>query len=162
MEVTFPNGAEDLAYMSDNGGGYRTPNRSMVDLEELRLVYGVEQAWFDTLKPYIAALPSGSKININWATVEILQSISDKISAMDAEDIITRRTEAAFESLEEVGQHTAFKDKAIDLGQIQVSSDYFLLQTAVQIAHVQRLWQSLLYKTPQEVVQVILRTREFN
>ncbi len=161
LEVIFPNGAEDGFYQGESPS-YRTANRPMVDVSELRLIAGVTPEIFAALRPFIVALPVGSKININWASAEILQSISDKISPADAKALIESRTQKEFRTLEELTQQEVLQGKTVDLSGLVVSSDYFLLQTVVKIAHVQNSWQSLLRRTPQGRAEVILRTREFN
>lgn len=55
-QVTIPSGAEDSHYLSKEPS-YRVANAPMVSISELRLVQGFEQEVYDTLQPFLTALP---------------------------------------------------------------------------------------------------------
>ena len=56
-ETKLPAGAEDSQYLSKEPA-YRAANAPMVSISELRLVEGFEQEVYDTLKPFLTALPA--------------------------------------------------------------------------------------------------------
>lgn len=79
-------GAED-AYYASREPDYRAANRPMADISELRLVAGVDARVYATLEPHVCALPSATAINLNTATIPVLQSLADGISQPLAERI---------------------------------------------------------------------------
>ncbi len=54
---------------------YRAAQRNFAHVSELRLVSGVSSDVYARLAPYVCALPSGTKINVNTASVPVLQSL---------------------------------------------------------------------------------------
>lgn len=55
-QATIPFGAEDSYYLSLDPS-YRTANAPMVSISELRLVQGFEQEVYETISPFLTALP---------------------------------------------------------------------------------------------------------
>ncbi len=78
-------GAKDTFYLAQPLP-YRSANRAFAHVSELRLLKGVDDNVYRALAPYVCALPNGSKININTATVPILRTLS----ATMTEDQATR------------------------------------------------------------------------
>lgn len=72
-------GAEDGAYGAAVPP-YRAANREFVHVSELRLVQGINSAAYTALAPHVCALPRGSLLNLNTATVPVLQSLSSRIT----------------------------------------------------------------------------------
>jgi len=68
-------GAEDSVYMEMNPP-YRTPNLPITSTSELLALPGVTRAQFDTLAPYIVALPLGVQINTCDATGVVLDALT--------------------------------------------------------------------------------------
>lgn len=66
-----PWGAEDVFYISLNTP-YFAANRPFEDPAELRLVRGVDLEAWQKLEPFVSALPSGTSININTVSTEVL------------------------------------------------------------------------------------------
>jgi general secretion pathway protein K len=74
-EPTDPDGAEDSVYMEMNPP-YRTPNLPITSTSELLAMPGVTRAAFDTLAPYIVALPIGVQINTCDAPALVLDALT--------------------------------------------------------------------------------------
>ncbi|HVV96833.1 MAG TPA: type II secretion system minor pseudopilin GspK [Rhodanobacteraceae bacterium] len=64
---------------------YRSAQRLFVHVSELRLVQGVTGDVYARLAPYVCALPRGTPINVNTASVPVLQTLGDGISTAEAE-----------------------------------------------------------------------------
>ena len=64
---------------------YRSAQRLFVHVSELRLVRGVSGDVYARLAPYVCALPPGTAINVNTASVPVLQTLGDGISTAEAE-----------------------------------------------------------------------------
>jgi len=70
---------------------YRAANGLMASASELRMVKGFnEEANYDKLVNYIVALPQVTAINVNTAPAKVLESLSDDITASEADEIIKR------------------------------------------------------------------------
>ncbi len=98
VTLGFPVGAEDNDYLVLQQG-YRTSNRPLASVTELRLVKGFDAEVISKLIPHIIALPEAAPINVNTATAEVLRSLvatggsSPGISLADVENLIkTRKT----------------------------------------------------------------------
>jgi len=74
-EPMDPDGAEDSVYMEMNPP-YRTPNLPVTSTSEILAMPGVTRAEFDTLAPYIVALPLGVQINTCDATGVVLDALT--------------------------------------------------------------------------------------
>lgn len=86
-------GAEDSVYMEMNPP-YRTPNLPITSTSELLAMPGVTRAEFDTLAPYIVALPLGVQINTCDATGIVLDALTghQQWSNMSAQQFAQDRT----------------------------------------------------------------------
>jgi general secretion pathway protein K len=64
---------------------YRPRNGLFAHVSELRLVRGVTGDIYARLAPYVCALPAGTKLNINTASVPVLQSLAEGMTRATAE-----------------------------------------------------------------------------
>lgn len=72
-------GAEDGVYGAAVPA-YRAANRDFVHVSELRLVQGMGGSVYATLAPHVCALPRGTLLNLNTASIPVLQSLSSRIT----------------------------------------------------------------------------------
>jgi|GEM_PF-3366044 len=83
-------GAE-FEYYSNLEAPYRAANRPMQSTTELRLIRGLNQNDADSLDaynsllPYVSALPRGTSININTASPELLEALWDNFDGLGEE-----------------------------------------------------------------------------
>jgi len=66
---------------------YRSAQRTFAHVSELRLVRGVTSEVYARLAPYVCALPPGTPINVNTASVPVLQTLGQGISVAQAESL---------------------------------------------------------------------------
>jgi general secretion pathway protein K len=66
---------------------YRSARRSFTHVSELRLVRGVGSDAYARLAPYVCALPPGTKLNVNTASVPVLQALIANLSQAQAESL---------------------------------------------------------------------------
>ncbi len=142
--VTFPGGAEDDYYLGQ-APGYRSANRNMVSVSELRLVRGIDKEVYDTLSPHVSALPEITPININTASAPVLTTIMDDMSLSDAEGFIETRDSDHFTSVEQLLSDKLFAGKEIEEDTLSVSTRYFALQATAEIGHITQK-QGVLYE----------------
>ncbi|MGO1462230.1 MAG: type II secretion system minor pseudopilin GspK [Marinobacter sp.] len=94
-------GAEDSQYLMADPG-FRAANQPFVSVSELRLIEGMTEEIYVALRPHVAALPiSGSGINVNTATAEVLMSLHEELTTAQAASILEKREEERFESLQD-------------------------------------------------------------
>jgi general secretion pathway protein K len=87
MNVTPSANAISDPYYLAQAVPYRTARRSFAHVSELRLIRGVDGDVYATLAPHVVALPSGTKINVNTATVPVLMTLDQNMTADMAQPI---------------------------------------------------------------------------
>ncbi len=89
-------GAEDGQYLMKDPP-YRAANQAFVSVSELRLIEGMSPEAYQALRPHVAALPvSGTAINVNMATPEVIRSLHQDITEAQAQAIVEGRKEERF------------------------------------------------------------------
>jgi general secretion pathway protein K len=68
-------GSEDPYYLAQPVA-YRQAKRNFIHVSELRLVKGVSGDAYVALAPHVCALPAGTKINLNTASVPVLMTLN--------------------------------------------------------------------------------------
>jgi general secretion pathway protein K len=96
---------EGLGAESDYYGGldtpYRCKNKPFQSVDEMLLVKGVTPEVFDRLRDYVTVYSDG-KVNINYASKLVIESLSEKMDRALAQMIVDRRKIKPFESVAEL------------------------------------------------------------
>ncbi|MBW7990534.1 MAG: hypothetical protein FVQ84_11030 [Planctomycetes bacterium] len=106
-EVTFlpfvkhENSGAESDYYSNLTPPYRCRNNSFETTEDLLLIKGVTQQVFGCLRDFIT-VRGDDKININWASKHVIQSLSETMDPVLAQMIIDRRKIKPFGSVMEL------------------------------------------------------------
>jgi general secretion pathway protein K len=82
---TFRGGSEAAAY------GAVLPNQPFVSPDELRTLPGVDAEAWARLAPHLAALPTGTRLNVNTATAEVLAAYASGPGATQVERFVHAR-----------------------------------------------------------------------
>ncbi len=158
----FPDGAEDNAYLVGDRP-YRTANRPMASLSELRLVRGVTAEVYAELQPYVTALPKTTKININTADPLVISALHVDLDKAVAEQLIEDRevnpfkdTTSFIDAMKGLLGENKVKSQDID-PVISVTSRFYQLETLVRMENDSQRLRSLLYKDDKAVV-ILKRT----
>jgi len=132
-EPTFEGGwgAEDDEY-STFDVPYRTANQMMRSPSELLLVKGVTAEAYQLLAPFLVALPTRTKINVNTASVEVIMSLSADIARADAEAAMAAREEGPFDSVQVFTALDAIPQNSVAEEAISVTSSYFLVDATAR------------------------------
>ncbi|MDN3638055.1 type II secretion system minor pseudopilin GspK [Simiduia curdlanivorans] len=139
-------GAEALQYQQA-GVSWVPPNELMESLQELRLVQGITPEIYQAISPYLVVLPnSQTKLNINTIRPErsmrILQTLNAPtdllpLQAQALEGFASWRGESGFAAPADLANNPDFSailpGTALDVSDLTVSSEYFWLNTEVQI-----------------------------
>ena len=162
LETTNPNGAEDGYYLN-LPQPYHTANTAMQSITELRLVKGFEDPKvYLAVAPYLCAFDTGGNeisINVNTASAEVLQSLSEKMTENLAKDIIERRQDEPFNDIKDFTGFSGLKDIIKDTKQLSTSSDYFLLRTQAVIGQANRVMYSIIYRDDSGKTSIIARSQ---
>jgi general secretion pathway protein K len=145
QQETIPDGAEDPLY-SSLIPAYRTANQSIANVTELAAIDGMDAASFEILLPHVVALPGRTAVNVNTATIPVLQSLGPNITLGDAEGLVSTREDGGF-----VDYSTIFAP-LVDPRLVQwitESSSFFQLKAVVQIDTVRVSLFTTMVRNPQ-------------
>ena len=131
-EETGFSGAEDNEYLNLTPA-YRAANRSMEDVSELLLIKGFNNENYEKLRPYVCVLKSVTAINVNTAPAEILASLTKDLSLENAQTLVEERNKNIYEKLEDFLKEPVLNGSKIKADGLSVSSQYFVLDSTVQI-----------------------------
>lgn len=158
IEPRFPGGAEDDIYLGLERP-YRSANGPLYSITELRLLNGMDGESYAALLPHVSALPARTRLNVNTASAEVLMSLHEELSQMDAEQLIDERGEGGYESVDAFLQHPALAGREIPAQRIGVGSDYFVVRSQVQFGRVLLEYQSLLHRDNKGQTQLVQRAQ---
>lgn len=99
--VKHENSGAESDYYSNLAPPYRCRNNQLEMTEELLLVKGVTRQIFDSLRDFVTVRGDG-RININWASKQVIQCLSENMDPVLAQMIIDRRKIKRFSSVAEL------------------------------------------------------------
>ena len=135
---------------------YRTADQNISNVTELAAIDGMDPLSFELLLPHVAALPGRTAINVNTATIPVLQSLGANITLGDAEGLVSARQEGGFIDYSDI--FAPLVDPRL-VQWIAESSSYFQLKAVVQIDTVRvSLFTTLVRNSQTGDVTPILRS----
>ncbi|MGK0273569.1 MAG: general secretion pathway protein K [Cocleimonas sp.] len=169
-ENDIGNGAETPYYQSLEPA-YYSANTEMISPTELRLIKNMKEKFYTTITNEISTLPTlfGDKatetpININTASEKVLTALGFTPDAIS--NIIEVRKEDPFTSLVDLQTSPVISnalisennpDGLVDPLDIDVKSEYFLLEGKVEINNTRLFVNSILWRNQNGQVSVIMR-----
>ncbi len=153
---------------------YRSADTLMASPSELRLVKGFEDnKTYETLIEYICALPEYTAININTASLEMLNSLDPNLQDTQVEQILTSRGENQDpETGESASNESQFKTlgdfqqfmqrlniKGVSTEGISVGSDFFLLVTHAETGKGRTTLYSIIQRDAKGNSRIVSRSR---
>ena len=158
VDVTFPDGAEDNAYLLLNPP-YRAANRPLGSVSELRLVQGFSAEVVDKLRPFVCALPtSAGAVNVNTAPAEVLRTLAANLSETDGEALLAAREQGVFDDVARFLALAPLAGKQVDADSVSVASQWFRLVAEASVGQGYAALTSLFQRTPQ-ATRVVRRER---
>lgn len=158
-QPTFPDGAEDDVYTSQ-APPYRAANGPITSVSELLALPGFGLERYQRLRPYVAALPIGTTINLCTAPGEVVDALSDGTSefGVDPEHLARQREERCFPTKDDL--RAAFGEAAFQVVENRVSeaSNYFRVTAVVSIGTTQMTLYSLLHRDTSGLARPVLRS----
>ena len=154
-----PEGAEDGTYLSQNPP-YRAANVLVTTTTEMPALPGMTRDEFERIRPYIAALPVGTKINLCTAKAQVLAALVEGgTDFSDADLLATNRRDGCYPTVEFV--KSALSDaaarQAID-ALASENSDWFRVVTAVRIGTSEFTLYSLMQRDGPNSIRTVLRS----
>jgi general secretion pathway protein K len=138
-----PEGAEDDYYFGLTPG-YRTANRPMASVSELRAVANITPEIYRALEPLVTVWPQQPEpLNIHTASAAVLRSINadedlTPLGAAEGQSLVEQRQSAGFADIEDFLDSPVFAGKQEQMQQVRSllgeSTGYFLLSAEVEVA----------------------------
>lgn len=146
--VRFPGGAEDADYLSMDPPR-RTANQPLTEVSGLYRVKGYSAAAVEALRPYVTALPTATKINLNTALPEVLPLALESGTREDAVAIIAARAGHAFRDRADFDKRMPLLAPRLRETAAGFNSNYFLVETRVRFGKIKIGRQALLKRDGQ-------------
>ncbi len=120
-------GVEEMDYLAEEPS-YRAANTTITHPSELRLLKNLEQEDYqiirDELFPYLTALPTRTRYNVNTMSAELLASLHEQVNLDQATAAISEvENRQGFESVEEF--LSLLPKNTLTADELTVSSEYF-------------------------------------
>lgn len=158
---SFPDGAEDSNYLALTPP-YRTPNMPITSVSELLALPGFGRDRYDKLVPYIAALPSGTAINVCTASGVVLDALTAgrQEFSIDEKKLREERAMGCFPTADQFKATMSEAQLAtFRTPEIAEKTQYFRLRSWITIGTTEFTLYSLLRRDSQGGrVSLVLRT----
>ena len=156
----FPEGAEDGSYLSQSPP-YRAANGTVSTTTELMALPGMTREEYERIRPYVAALPGRTPINICTAPAQVLDALTaGGANFSDAEYLATNRRDGCFPTFEDLGG-TIGTELVNDLREsktISQTSNWFRAVTAARIGTSEITLYSLMQRYDTGSSRTVLRS----
>jgi general secretion pathway protein K len=153
-DLRFPTGGEDVVYIASDPP-YRTANTAITSVSELLAISGMDRESYGRLAPYVAALPQGTKLNVNTASDVVLASLSDDIDIGTAASLVEQRANAEFLDIDDTFSGLVEPDV---LQTIDGVSEHFLLTATVTLGTNQLTMRSVLQRDRSGITRALFRS----
>jgi len=123
---------------------YRAAHKPMVSITELRLVRGMTPAIYNVLKPYVAALPPPTAINIQTAAAPVLMTLGNSLTLETGKIIEAARKGLPAQTIDALNNLDIIKNHPVTPEKLVFISSYFLVKTVVSIEKQHIVFYTLL------------------
>lgn len=154
----FPDGAEDGNYLSQNPP-YLAANGPVTTVTELMALPGMTLEQYLRIRPFVAALPVGTNINVCTASAPVLAALVEgRTDFGDADSLLANRRHGCFPTMEDL-RATLGGDEFHALQPIiSESSNWFRAVTAVSIGTSELTLYSLIERDSAGSSRIVLRS----
>ncbi len=150
-------GAEDGQYLMADPG-YRAGNQPFTSVSELRLIDGMTEEIYQTLRPHVAALPvNGAGINVNTATAMVIRSLHEELTDSQAASILEKREEERFENLQDFLALPEFAGLGLKSVGLSLQTRFFEVVSRITYDNRVVNMVSTVFRTPEGEVQTVHR-----
>jgi general secretion pathway protein K len=154
----FPEGAEDGAYLAQNPP-YRSANGPVTTVSEMLALPGMTLEEYERVRPYVTALPVGTKINVCTAAAPILAALIEGGTDFgDVELLTANRRDGCFPTIADL--QATMDPAAFQALQPSISetSNWFRAVTAVRIGTSELTLYSLIERSSAGGSRTVLRS----
>jgi general secretion pathway protein K len=154
-------GAEDGTYMAQDPP-YRTANGPVATTTEMLALPGMTRDEFERIRPYVAALPPGTPINLCTAKAPVLAALAEAGGTEFNEELLTaNRKEGCFPTVEflptMVGE--ALARKLVNSHAVSENTNWFRAVTAVRIGTSEFTLYSLINRNSSDTaIRTVVRS----
>ncbi|EDY86399.1 general secretion pathway protein K [gamma proteobacterium HTCC5015] len=156
-QTVNPNGAEDGVYQSLEKP-YLAANRPLRSVQELRMIQGVTEEVYERLAPFVTALPTGTPLNVNFASAEVLAAYLPEMAVPSARKLVEELRESMAEDEEQFKQKAGSFDWD-EVPQWGVQSQYFDINMTVVLGGTEVRLYSVLNRNSGGDVSIVRRGR---
>jgi len=125
-EPLHEGGAESAYYLA-LAPPYMAADRPLASVDELIQVRGMNKDILEQLRPYVSVLPSGSRVNVNTASAEVLAAQVASLTLEEAHAVAAKRDRAWFRDIGEF-QRALPQGLSSGAGMVAVGSQYFMVR----------------------------------
>lgn len=115
---------------------------------------GVPESTVAALAPFVTILPARTPINLNTAPAEVIYAAVDGLTLAEAQEMVARRAQAPFRTLQEATQLMPQHTAALSEGQAGVSTRFFEVRGRLRIERMVVEERSLLQRDGLDVKTV--------
>jgi len=157
-------GLEDGEYLSQDPP-YRNASQPFNHISELLLLQNMNESEvkrqneYQELLKHLSALPQGYvRLNVNTATKEVLQSLSENLSDAQVDEIIEQREKEPWEDIASFKADPLLQGADIDIKYLGVESEFFEIATLITLADRKARLITVIYRNSKDgVMQVLFR-----
>jgi general secretion pathway protein K len=152
--MPLPAGVEDGTYLSQNPP-YRAANGLIATTTEMMALPGMTREEFERIRPYVAALPRGTKINVCSARAPVLAIIADEGVDFSNEELLAANRRDGCYPLPEMFQSIPPQERTRLMSQ---TTEWFRALTAVRIGTSEFTLYSLIHRNGNTAIRTVLRS----
>jgi general secretion pathway protein K len=156
QQPTGDSGAEDNQYLLLQPA-YRTADRALQDVAELRLLLDFSERDYRRLLPYVSALPADTPLNVNTASALLLSILADTLTPELAQQLVLARGENGYTNLSAFLAQPALAGLAVQGIDLAVDSKFFQARSEVLLGERRRVLVSVLKRESNGQVLVLQR-----
>ncbi|KPC55129.1 type II secretion system minor pseudopilin GspK [Amantichitinum ursilacus] len=158
-DLSSSSSAEDNAYLGMSPP-YRAANQRLTDLGSLTRVRGFTPDIIARLQPFVTVVPLQTKVNVNFASAEVLTAVVPNMSLSVAQSVISKRAGRYFKDIGEFRDTLPDSFKAQAITSITVQTTYFINEVEAQFGRVTLRYQALLERTSTDLPRIVWMRRE--
>jgi general secretion pathway protein K len=129
-DTPFNADSAESSYYESLPTPYAAANRPLVSTSELLRVKGFNADILSALRPYVAALPTRTPVNVNTASPEVLMALVPGLTSAEAYDMVAKRDRIYYRNIQDF-QQALPHGLAAASNMISVSSQFFLVLVRV-------------------------------
>lgn len=142
-EVSYPGGAEDMDYLGREPP-YRAANRVLTSVDGLARIKDFDAEVIERLRPFVAALPKPTQINVNTAPAEVLAAAVAGLPPDEARMLVSGRAEQHFKDLADFRARLPQSVTQLNETALAVGSRYFLVSGHARFGRARVGYEALL------------------